>query len=144
MKNLFSIILLLSFIFINSDYVSSQSKKSEKIKSVLLNLFEYCANDDYSNASKYLAYSGEDSTRRWSDLYDYSNDDDKKDIVALCNEIKNIVGSGGEFEFVEFSAKKEKEGEWLVWRIDFQSGNKKKVYFACLKIKGIYALGDID
>jgi hypothetical protein len=124
--------------------ITAQSKKSEKIKTTLLELFEYCANDNYSSASKYLVYIGEDSIRRWADVYDYSNESDKKEVESLCKEIKSILVSGGEFEFTEFTSKKESEGMWNIWLVEFQKGSKKKAYFAFLKIKGNYALGDID
>ena len=135
---------LIIFCLIFSHSITAQSKKSEKIKSTLIELFEYCANNNYNGASKLLAYSGEDSVRRWVDTYDYSNDSDKKDIESLCKEVKSIVVSGGEFEFTEFTTKKETEGVWNIWLVEFQKGSKKKAYFAFLKIKGSYALGDID
>lgn len=138
------IALMLVMTFIAGTNRAYGQSKSEKIKTILILLFEYCANDDYGNASKYLVYLGEDTLRKWVDVYDYSNDSDKRDIVALCKEIKGIVVSGGEFEFTEFTTKRESEGVWNVWRVEFQKGSMKKAYFAFLKIKGNYALGDID
>lgn len=124
--------------------VHGQSNKSEKIKSTLLDLFEYCANDNYSKAAQYLVYIGQDTIRRWADVYDYDNSDDQKEVVGLCHEIKRLVENGGEFEFTEYNQKKETEGLWCIWTVEFQKGSQKKAYFAFLKIKGVYALGDID
>ena len=142
-KKVLPVFLIISAVIAGTGSVYGQSK-SEKIKTILIQLFEYCANDDYSNASKYLVYIGEDTTRRYTDVYDYSNENDKKEIVSLCREIKGIVEGGGEFEFTEFTTKKETEGLWNTWLVEFQKGSTKKAYFAFLKIKGNYALGDID
>jgi hypothetical protein len=142
-KKVLPILLFVMIAIAGTGSVYSQSK-SEKIKTILIKLFEYCANDDYGNASKFLVYTGEDTTRRYTDVYDYSNENDKKEIVSLCREIKGIVENGGEFEFTQFTTKKETEGVWNTWLVEFQKGSKKKAYFAFLKIKGNYALGDID
>jgi len=135
-------VLFLIFIFQQQQY--SQIKRADNVRSALVKLIEYCVNDDYQNASIYFVYRGNDSLRKWVDVYDYSNESDKKDVITQCKEVKSLVENGGEFTFKEFTTKKESEGEWCVWQIAFEKGEKKTAYFACLKIKGKYALGDID
>ena len=137
-----TICFFIFFIPVNS--ISAQTKTAEKVKATLLQLFEYCANDDYYNCAFYFVYRGDDTTRKWVDVYDYTNEKDKNDVVEMCKQVKNIVESGGEFLFKKFTTEKESEGTWCVWQVTFEKGSKKTAYFACLKRKGKYALGDID
>ena len=49
------------------------------------------------------------------------------------------------YELSRFFEKTESEGIWYVWETIFErNGKKGKVYFAFLKIRGRYALADID
>ncbi len=137
--------LLFVFFFLLTVSISnSQTKMSEKVKSDLITLFEHCANNNYERAAGYLVYRGIDSLRKWIDVYDYTNENEKREIQDICLEIKSILEYGGEFSFIQFKTERESEGEWYIWQVEFQKGEAKKVYFACLKIKGKYALGDID
>lgn len=137
-------VIFLLILFLLNQHQYSQIKRADNVRASLIKLIEYCVNDDYQNASIYFVYRGDDSARKWVDVYDYTNENDKKDVITLCKEVKDIVEKGGEFVFKKFTTKKESEGEWCVWQITFEKGDKKTAYFACLKIKGRYALGDID
>jgi hypothetical protein len=136
--------ILFLLLIISTTFTIAQTKKSDLVKTALINLFEYSANKDYSNVAQYFVYLGEDSTRKWVDVYDYSRESDKNDVISISDKVKNLLENGGEFEFKEFKTKKESQVEWYVWLINFEKGSKQKVYFACLKINGKYVLGNID
>lgn len=142
-KILKKLLLVLFFLLLISKPVFTQIDKKEQVRDVLINLFEYCANKDYSNAAKLLVYKGEDTARKGIDVYDYSLENDKRDVVLLSDKIMYLLENGGEFEFKEFKYKKDSQGDWYIWSVNFDKGKQQKVNFLFLKVKGEYALVDI-
>lgn len=138
-----SILLILVFLFIISNHSFSQSK-SEKVKTRMIELFELVKENNYSDAASYLVYRGEDKSRKWKDHYDYNNETEGLDVDRLCKEINAMLTGGGGYEFVKFRTETESEGQWCIWELKFENIPDSKFYFACLKIKGKYCLGDID
>ena len=64
-------------------------------------------------------------------------------VIKVCGEVKKYLEGGGEYNLTEFDTKEESEGTWYIWKVVF-SRDKLTKHFAFLKIKGKYALGDID
>ncbi len=118
--------------------------QSEQVGDRLHKLFVLCFTDNYKAASKYIVYRGADTTRKWKDVYDFENEDEKKEVISVCKEIKSYLEEGGDYELTDFSEEEESEGIWYVWLVEFKKGSHKKVHFAFLKIGKKYALGDID
>jgi len=133
--------LPVSFLLIISSSLFSQS---DAVGERLQKLFVLCFTDNYKTASKYIVYRGDDTSRNWKDVYNYYNENEKKAVVDVCTRIKNYLQNGGDYELTDFTEKDESEGTWYTWLVEFQRGDKKKVYFSFLKIRKRYALGDID
>jgi hypothetical protein len=121
----------------------AQDDAGEKVADRLRKLFVLSFSDNYKSAAKYIVYRGSDTTRVWKDVYNYSNNEEKEAVIDVCTRIKSHLIEGGEYELIEFKTEKESEGKWYIWEVEFKNGNVKR-YFAFLKIKGKYALGDID
>jgi len=135
--------IIISVLVLISGQLYSQSK-SEKVKTRLIELFYLVKDNKYSETASYIVYSGSDKSRSWKDVYDYNNETEKTDVDMVCQHIKTLLDNGGDYSFVKFQTETESEGQWCIWELSFSSGEKKKVYFAFLKIKGKYCLGDID
>ncbi len=118
--------------------------QSDQVGDRLQKLFVLCFTDNYKEASKYIVYRGEDTSRQWKDVYNFENESEKRDVIEVCSRIKNYLIEGGDYELTDFTEKEETEGKWYTWLVEFQKGSRKKVYFAFLKIGKKYALGDID
>jgi hypothetical protein len=127
--------------FITSASVFAQS---EAVGERLQKLFVLCFTDNYKTAAKYIVYRGDDTSRAWKDVYNFSNEEEKKAVIDECTKIKHFLETGGDYELTDFTEKEESEGTWYTWQVEFQKGDKKKVYFSFLKIGKKYALGDID
>lgn len=142
----FSAILLICLNTFLSSNVYSQTSNSGRVRTFLINLFKISVERNYEKVAPCLVYRSDDSSRKWVDVYDFGseNERDRKSVISMTNEIRNLIENGGEYEFLVFTKKVESEGEWLVWEVNFEKVPGNKVYFACLKIKGKYALGDID
>jgi hypothetical protein len=125
-------------------YILLSQSKSERVKGRLVELFELAKDDKYSDAASYIVYRGMDESRKWKDVYDYENAKDQEDVVNICSRIKTYLEIGGDYEFRKFKTETESEGEWFIWEVSFYKLEDKRVYFAFLKIKGKYCLGDID
>lgn len=118
--------------------------QSEPVGDRLQKLFVLCFTDNYKDAAKYIVYRGDDTSRQWKDVYNYNNENERKEVMQVCARIKNYLVEGGDYELSEFTEKDESEGTWYTWLVEFKKGSNKKVYFSFLKIGKKYALGDID
>ena len=143
MKNISRLIFLFLIISL-LPFTSFSQSKSGKVRTRLIELFDLCKNDKYPDAASYIVYSGDDKSRSWKDVYDYNNEMEAKDVDMVCRRIKSILETGSDYEFIKFQTETETEGEWCIWELKFSTGEQKKIYFAFLKIKGKYCLGDID
>jgi hypothetical protein len=139
MKN--KITLFISFFIISS---SSLYTQSDIVGDRLQKLFVLCFTDNYKTAAKYIVYRGDDTSRNWKDVYNFYNEQEKKAVIDVCTRIKGYLETGGDYELTDYTEKEESEGTWYTWLVEFQKGDKKKVYFSFLKIGKRYALGDID
>lgn len=137
----FALILILSFCSLGD----RDSRKQERVKQALLRVFDLCKVSDYSRLAGYFVYRGPEKRREWKDVYDASNEKEMRKVELLSAQICGYLEMHDSYEFVEFTMEKEPEGEWCVWKVAFNSEEKTtNVYFAFLKIKGNYAIGDID
>lgn len=119
--------------------------ESEAVKKDLLKLFELCKSEHYAEAAKYIVYRGPEKNRKWVDVYDYHNLVERREVESVGREIKELLEQSDSYQLSRFFEEHEPEGKWRVWETIFQkSGKQGKVFFAFLKIKGHYALGDID
>lgn len=119
--------------------------ESEDVKKALLELFELCKSGRFSKAAKYLVYRGPHKNREWMDVYDYNNLVERREIESVGKGIKELLERSDSFHLSRFFKETESEGQWHIWETIFKSGDQQgKVYFAFLKIRGHYALGDID
>src|SRR5262249_48442296 len=117
----------------------------EAVKKDLLKLFKLCSSGLYSKAAGHLVYRGPDKAREWVDIYHYQNPAERNEVESIVRSIKALLERSDSYKFSKFVKKAETEGEWYVWEVSFRRGEKEgKVSFAFLKIRGRYALGDID
>ncbi len=127
------------------DENEAQSKAGAEVKKDLLNLFKLCQSERYAEAARHIVYRGSDKKRKWVDVYNYKNPAEREEVKGVCANVKEMLKQNDSYEFAKFFEETESEGKWHVWEIVFKKGEKTgKVSFALLKIKGRYALGDID
>ncbi len=115
------------------------------VKKTILKIFEVVETGKSFELANYVVYRGEEESRKWKDHCNYKAPNEKHQIQNLHQKIVDRY-IPYKYEFVKFTSQKESEGEWLVWEMNFYTGDKepKKVYFAFLKVNGNYLLGDID
>ncbi|WP_159090897.1 hypothetical protein [Aquimarina aquimarini] len=141
LKKINTIICLFMFSFISN----AQDKKIDtQVKETLVSIFELSDKGTYADLAPYVIYRGTDATRKWKDTYNSENTEEAEQLQYMYNKIRSLQKYGS-YEFVEFITDKESEGQWYVWKLNFNSSNAQKtIYFAFLKINDTYALGDID
>ena len=140
-----SFIFILFFLFtIISSGIFAQIDDSEKVKERLQELFELCLNDDYSEAASYFVYRGQDTSRKWIDVYCSENEEDMKEVRGLCNRIKGYIYENLEYSFYKYYEEEESEKEWFVWELWFTHKEEQPriKIFRFLIINNEYALGD--
>lgn len=114
------------------------------VKGDIETLIGYCQSNDINKAAGYVVYRGPNKARRWRDVSDPSNADERRQVEGVCARVKGLVDGSTGREFVEYSSERESEGTWHIWKISFQGSAPQNVIFAMLKVKGRYALADID
>jgi hypothetical protein len=119
--------------------------KEVLVRERLAELFDFCRARDYVQAASYLVYHGAQKRRDWKDTYNYNNREEQPAVEEMCNRIHEMLhGSDGQ-EYGDVKIERESEGEWVALEVTFRkSGERKKLTFAFLKIKGKYCLGDVD
>lgn len=138
---IFALVLLL---FTNQSFACKKSDK-EKVKQTIIKMFELVEAGKSNELAEYIVYRGNDKVRKWKDYCRYDNPEEKHQVQNLHQKIV-IKYLPYKYEFVKFQTQKESEGEWLVWEMKFytEGDDPREVYFAFLKVKGQYLLGDID
>ncbi len=143
------LLILLIFCLLSIVNTSAQTKgaraESDAVKKDLLKLFKSCKAERYAEAAAHIVYRGPDAKRKWIDIYDYSQPTERAEVEGVCENIKVLLQESDSYEFAKFFEETESEGRWLVWEIKFKKREKEgAVLFALLKVKGRYAVGDID
>ena len=119
--------------------------ESGAVKKDLLKLFKLCKSERYAEAARYIVYRGPEKNREWVDVYDYKNLVERREVEGVGQGIKELLERSDSYQLSRFFENTESEGKWHVWETIFHRVDKQgKVSFAFLKIKGRYALGDID
>ena len=120
-------------------------KRDQQVKRGLKELFGLCQARDLRKAAAYCVYRGSDERRRWRDVYNPAEKDERAEVTQICARIRAYLDEGAGYEFVRFRTRRESEGEWYWWQVKFRRGkNVQKASFAFLRIRGRYLLGDID
>ena len=100
----------------------------------------------FYKAAPYIVYRGEDKSRAWKVMSDYTNAYEKKGVDDVCERINrtaNLDSSG--YKIIHYRTEKESEGTWHVLMVSYKKkGIEKSVAFAFLKIGNKFGLGDID
>lgn len=100
---------------------------------------------NFHRAAPYIVYRGDDKSRMWNDFANYSNVHEKEVVDNICLRINGYVRQDKKYKLTGYQTATESEGQWHVIIVSFKiEGVEKQVAFAFLKIKGKFALGDID
>jgi hypothetical protein len=141
-------LILGAALFLNIAAAPAQVKKQDKslaVKKDLQKLFKLCESERYSEAARQVVYRGSNEKRKWKDTYNYYVLNERMEVRGVCVSIQNLLRESDSYEFNRFFEETETEGTWHVWEIEFKRGAKTgKVSFAMLRVKGRYAVGDID
>lgn len=140
-----------------SSFGQNAQLDSAKAATTLSKLLSVCKNVDFTDpktqsegtfykAAPYIVYRGEkDKARRWKDFAKYDNAEEKKGVDEVCLRINGGVNQDTDWKIIQYTTEKESEGTWHVLIVSYiRKGVAKQAAFAFLKIKGRFALGDID
>ncbi len=150
----FSYILLSSVLITFSS--ASKAQDSAKVAKTFTELLSICKNVDWSDsntsklgtfykAASYIIYQGDNNSRKWKDVANYKNQQEKTQVDNICFRINGSLNQATEYKIVSYLTQKESEGTWHVLLITYtRKGKEGKAAYAFLKIGDKYALGDID
>ena len=111
-----------------------------RTRAALGEIFLLAAFADPDRLAPRIVYRGPDAPRRWKDVCDASDPDERAHVRRLGARVTALLGAR-EPEFVTFRSETESEGTWLVWTVRGANGTAQ---FACLEIDGVIALGDME
>jgi hypothetical protein len=151
--------LLFFIVIVLSTGLKAQSNKADSIQvaKALHELLLICRSVDLADpkvktlgtfykAAPYIVYRGEDKTRAWKVMSDYSKEYDKKGVDDICERINRTANQDSlGYKIIHYRSEKESEGTWHVLMVSYKKkGVEKSAEFAFLKIGNRFALGDID
>jgi len=118
------------------------SQPQQDVKKQIDSLVSFIRNKATESFASNTVYRGEDAKRKWKDVYNPANPEELKAAKQTMEQLKKALEQCNYKEYDTFKQKTESEGTWYVYT--YACGSAKKIHLAFLKIKGKYALGDID
>ncbi len=150
--------LLFMLILLHST-VKAQTPKADsaQVAKILHELLLICRSANFADpqvtkqgafykAAPYIVYRGDDKTRAWKVMSDYTKDYDKKGVDDVCERINRTANQDSSgYKIIKYFTEKESEGIWHVLMVSYKKkGVEKTAAFAFLKIGNRFGLGDID
>ncbi len=120
------------------------AQAGEQVKQAIESLIGYCRADDIAKAAPLVVYRGRDKARRWRDVSNVENMEDRIRVESACRQIKGLFEGSTGHQYVKFFTERESEGLFHIWQIRIKGATPREAIFAMLKIKGSFALADID
>jgi hypothetical protein len=118
------------------------SQPEKEVKKQIDSLVNFIKNKATESFAENTVYRGDDEKRKWKDVYDPAKAGELQAAKQVMEEMKKALAGCTYKEFDVFQQKAQSEGMWYVYT--FACGSSKRIKFSFLKIKGKYALGDID
>lgn len=122
----------------------SRSSVEQQVKSDIETLIGHCKANEIEKAAGYVVYRGRDKARRWKAVSDATKMEDRIRVESACRQINEVASKASKLNWLGYSTERESEGTFHIWKIQFDGPTKHKVLFAMLKIKGRFALADMD
>lgn len=117
----------------------------EAVKKDLLELFEIAKAERYAETAPFLVYRGTDEKRSWFDTCDFNDPAERSEIKEFGAALNRLVWLSDSYEFSEYTEKIRKQHRIHIWRLNFKGGaSQSTITFGFVKIKGRYAVADID
>jgi hypothetical protein len=120
--------------------VSAQPQK--EVKAQIDSLIGYIRLKGTEAFAEQTVYNGENASRKWKDVYDPSKPEELRSAKEMMQKLKKALDGCNYKEFDVFKESRQSEGTWYVYT--YACGNTAKIHLSFLKIKGKYALGDVD
>lgn len=100
----------------------------------------------FYKAAPYIVYRGDDKSRAWKVMSDYTKEYDKKGVDDICERINRTANQDSSgYKIINYRSEKESEGTWHVLMVSYKKkGVERTAAYAFLKIGNKFGLGDID
>ncbi len=150
---------LFFMLMILNSALKAQTPKADSalLAKTLHELLKICRSVDFADpqvtklgtfykAAPYIVYRGDDKTRAWKVMSDYTKDYDKKGVDDVCERINRTANQDSlGYKIIKYFTEKESEGTWHVLMVSYKKkGVEKSAAYAFLKIGNRFGLGDID
>ena len=74
----------------------------------MLTLFSLCKSEKYSQAGSYFVYRGNDEQRKWKDVYNVNDEEEKLMVEIECKRINDYLAKNNTYKFVGFHSKEQR------------------------------------
>ncbi|MBP6721500.1 MAG: hypothetical protein KA239_04200 [Bacteroidia bacterium] len=125
---------------------NTSSADGEPVKAALDSILQKARLGDCNGMAPLLVYREGDGNDAWHRGLRYETPEEQLAAEKECAKLQVLVTGLQAHEYLEFATEKEREGEWLIWKValHYQDGENDEKVFAFLKIGAQYLLGDID
>ena len=136
MKNL--LVLLFGFTII---FAQTNNDVSEQLKKI----FELSKNKEYKTASNHIAYTGENSERKYSSTLNPKSADELDEAERMIKKIKAYIDISDSYEFSGSTTETTNDVELTTIVVTFKSGKQElEIPFKFFNNGGKYLLVSID
>lgn len=119
--------------------------QSEDAESQLKKIFEICKSKNFSEASNYILYEGDDVNRNFKSTYNYSERKEKVAVDRICKKIFALLDISDKYEIKSKSVLDKNGIKWSVLKVAFISGAQEiEGSFHMTLLNNKYVLGSID
>lgn len=135
-----SMILLMTLLFGTVLFAQNDGAESQ-----LKKIFDLCKDKNYSEASSYILYQGDDLNRNLKTTYNYKDRKEKMAVDRICKKIFALLDISDKYEIKSKSTEDKNGLSWTVIKVGFLSGAQEiEGSFYLAKVKDKYLLGSID
>lgn len=127
------------------DVEAPDAGEEKAVRAAFESLYKAVQAGDKSHYGTFLVYRGADAQRAWKDVVDVSHPDEKLEADKFWAQLTMLFQGASACKVSKYFTEQESEGTWHVLVVDVQrDGGSESSSFAFLKVKGAYAVGDID
>lgn len=120
-------LVMFSFMILLLDLNYAQNSEETAVKETLTRLLNYSKEKSFDNASKLIAYIGDDKNREFKTPFDPSKKEELNQVKRICKKISALLDLSSKYEFGKISIINEENQKTYNAEVVFISGEERLI-----------------